>query len=423
MNNEPLSDGLQCCLDKFQAYCNTWHLNINTSKTKIVVFNKTGRLDNTTKFTINDSNIEIVKEMKYLGTVLNNNCSFRSTTENLKGKAMKALFKLYRSFGNTPPTVQISKHLFDAMIRPILTYNSEIWGSTTLRHEKLLEENTDRLKEYFQTSFEKLHIKWCKYTLGVHSKSSNIAVLSELGRYPITLHIIQSMVKYWYRLTRETDTSLILHSYKENIAMLNDNRDCWLKTKRDIMFKLDLGHIYNNPDKYRFPYIKKTLTKKLTSIIDKQFTADLYNDERHNGDGNKLRTFRIFKNVIEEEPYLSLIKNMNIRKSLTKLRISAHNLPIEVGRHRRNRKTPLAERICDMCNSGEVGDEFHLVMMCNKFKDTRELLLKNLVDIFPTLETSDKTAQFVFLMRCYDMDVARELITFIKEIIRIRGNL
>jgi hypothetical protein len=49
--------------------------------------------------------------------------------------------------------------------------------------------------------------------------------------------------------------------------------------------------------------------------------------------GNKLRTYRLFKNNISLEPYLSM-KNDEQRILLSKLRISNHNLEIERGRHR-----------------------------------------------------------------------------------------
>lgn len=32
---------------------------------------------------------------------------------------------------------------------------------------------------------ERIHLKFCKYLLGVHSKSTNFLVLSELGRFPL----------------------------------------------------------------------------------------------------------------------------------------------------------------------------------------------------------------------------------------------
>ena len=52
------------------------------------------------------------------------------------------------------------------------------------------------------------------------------------------------------------------------------------------------------------------------------------------------------------------------RKNFSKLRISAHNLNIEVGRHKRPRKVPEDERICDECK--EIENEFHYVTKYKK---------------------------------------------------------
>ena len=38
------SDGLQNSLDKLKVYCDKWYLELNIAKTKIIVFNTTGRL-------------------------------------------------------------------------------------------------------------------------------------------------------------------------------------------------------------------------------------------------------------------------------------------------------------------------------------------------------------------------------------------
>ncbi len=37
---------------------------------------------------------------------------------------------------------------------------------------------------------------------------------------------------------------------------------------------------------------------KLTNIFDSHFQADLFNDVRKNGEGNKLKTYRWFKHKI-----------------------------------------------------------------------------------------------------------------------------
>ena len=73
--------------------------------------------------------------------------------------------------------------------------------------------------------------------------------------------------------------------------------------------------------------------------FDEQLKLDLF-DDRDTRKGNKLRTFRQFRNAIKQEKYLSHIPNINVRKNITKLRLSAHNLPIETGRYKRPEKTP-----------------------------------------------------------------------------------
>ena len=41
---------------------------------------------------------------------------------------------------------------------------------------------------------DKINLKFCKFILGVNSKSSNIAVLPELGRFPIYFNVVLSNI-------------------------------------------------------------------------------------------------------------------------------------------------------------------------------------------------------------------------------------
>ena len=52
------SDGLQNSLDKLKVYCDKWHLELNTTKTKIIVFNTTGRLLKGYRFSYNGKILE-----------------------------------------------------------------------------------------------------------------------------------------------------------------------------------------------------------------------------------------------------------------------------------------------------------------------------------------------------------------------------
>ena len=60
-------EGLQNSLNKLETYCKEWHLVVSIKKTKIVVFNKTGKLLKGFVFKYKGKHIELVREFKYLG--------------------------------------------------------------------------------------------------------------------------------------------------------------------------------------------------------------------------------------------------------------------------------------------------------------------------------------------------------------------
>ena len=68
---------LQAALNTMYLYCKQWKLEVNASKTKIVIFKKrSSNLDVNPVFTFNVENINIEDEFTYLGTVFMSNGSF-----------------------------------------------------------------------------------------------------------------------------------------------------------------------------------------------------------------------------------------------------------------------------------------------------------------------------------------------------------
>ena len=53
----------------------------------------------------------------------------------------------------------------------------------------------------------------CKYGLEVNRRSTNLAVIGELGRYPFYLEVLLNMIKYWARLTK-LDTNVTVLQLK-----------------------------------------------------------------------------------------------------------------------------------------------------------------------------------------------------------------
>ena len=82
---------IQNHLDNLYTYCNHWGLQVNTIKTKVVVFRKRGGLLPTESWTYNSQPIQVVNDFNYLGVVFNYTGNFKLNQEYLVGKSLKAL--------------------------------------------------------------------------------------------------------------------------------------------------------------------------------------------------------------------------------------------------------------------------------------------------------------------------------------------
>ena len=108
----------------------------------------------------------------------------------------------------------------------------------------------------------------------------------------------------------------------------------------------------------------------------------------------KLEFYNLIKHEFEPETYLGVVKIPDALKSLTRFRISCHNLYIERGRY----ETPLVareHRWCTFCFFSKglkpIEDEIHVLTDCLLYSSVREksnFHLKNITDLTGLL--SDK---------------------------------
>ena len=165
-------ENLQHSFDLLYAYCSKWGLEVNISKTKIIVFRERGRVKENEKWYHNHNEIEVVDKFNYLGVVLNYTGSFSLNNQYAVGKALKAMHVLYSNISKHFVNPKISLELFDAFVNPIINFGCQIWGFT-------------KSKE-----LERIRLKFCKMVLGVKQSTCNAAVYGELGRYPLYINIL-----------------------------------------------------------------------------------------------------------------------------------------------------------------------------------------------------------------------------------------
>jgi hypothetical protein len=130
-------------------------------------------------------------------------------------------------------------------VQPILLYCSEVWSLFTLIKEKVNVE-----LKYDSFIPNKVQMKYAKYILGVHKSATHIAVLAELGLYPLSIAALKSSVIYWIHLLNSKYNSLIFHAYRENLT-LNES----LCNKLKHLFSI-IGFSYIWNSTLTFPFIK-----------------------------------------------------------------------------------------------------------------------------------------------------------------------
>ena len=146
-------------------------------------------------------------------------------------KALKAFFKLKKDFISLSPNVKSTINVFEHTIKPMFRYGSEIWGYFNPFSKKNCQK---RDLHWIQFSVnvqmcEKMHIKFCKSLLGIYTTSTNFAVLSKFGRFPIHFDILKAMLSDWHSLENHDPdcSSLLNNAFVESKYLFHKKCPSW----------------------------------------------------------------------------------------------------------------------------------------------------------------------------------------------------
>ena len=127
---------LQSLLHDIELFCNVWRLRINTSKTKVMIFEK-GR--HTLKdFYLYGNKLEVVNSFKYLGINFFKNGSWFRSQKAVASHGSFALNRLFSIFGKVELPVSQKIKLFDTLVSSILHFGSEVFGTYECKDLELI---------------------------------------------------------------------------------------------------------------------------------------------------------------------------------------------------------------------------------------------------------------------------------------------
>lgn len=338
------NEQLQAALNSMYLYCQTWKLEVNPTKTKVVVFSKR-KVKEKPVFTYNGENITVVDDFVYLGVTFTHNASFVKHKHHLLEQARKVMFSILRKIKKLNLPIDMQLQMFDCMVAPILLYGAEVCG-----YEK-------------SEIIESLYLHFYKIIMCFKKCTPNIILYGELGRYPAEILLKSRIIGFWKRLVcgKQDKISSILYNLMYKMHTRNFYSSKWLVCVQNTLNNCGFSEYWiqqNAPENC-------CLAKLVKNRLIDQFKQNWFNSVFT---VSKCLNFRIFKQNHNFETYLTELPR-DLRIAYSKFRCINHKLPIEKGRFVGIARD---DRICNLCNSAKLGDEYHYIFECTFFKTDRK---------------------------------------------------
>ena len=250
--------------------------------------------------------------------------------------------------------------LFDTYVKSILNYSCETWGFSS----------ADRC--------ERVHRKFLKRILGVKMSTNNMALNSETGRFPLFLDRYVRIVKYWLKIAKSDYNNCIVKSVYFTLTEgleKNENIVKWASKVKTLLQRTGFYDVWLFPD--------SVVLTKFVPIL-KMRVRDQYINEWNQkvSLSTSLQLYKEIKSTIDICSYLNKLTNIKYRKAISKIRLSSHNLNIEIGRHRQIERN---NRKCPFCDLNELEDEYHFILICPQYCDIKIRYIKKYYYTRPTM--------------------------------------
>ena len=213
--------------------------------------------------------------------------------------------------------------------------------------------------------------------------------------------------KYLQRLLT-TDSELLQCAYKESSTIASRGKMSWVSCVEFLFKQLRISNRMAYQPNFS-SLIKTKLINRFKEILIKTLTQFKENNQ------GKLRTYALFKNIFQKEKYLSVIKDVSIRKCF--MSFSSHKLEIERGRYK---KVPVEKRLCTFCNFDSIEDEKHLIFDCSMYNSLRKIFYAKIENSCKHFSSLSQEARLIWLMTNESEDIIFLFSKYIYDCLMLR---
>ena len=156
-NIEEAANKANTILNKYVNYFNMNKLTLNETKTKYMVFTQSKNSSNVPVVTINNSALERVKSIKFLGVILNDKLRWDEHKVYIKTKISKNIGILNKCRKILKLNDIIS--MYNSFILPYLSYCLPLWGSSDIASTDIIKKAQNKVVRII-TNTKRTHKAW-----------------------------------------------------------------------------------------------------------------------------------------------------------------------------------------------------------------------------------------------------------------------
>ena len=165
-------------------------------------------------------------------------------------------------------------------------------------------------------------------------------------------------------------------------------------------------YVWENQGTHSHSLFMKQFVNRLRDMFVQNWSAAISSNA-------KLESYCLYKNTFMFEPYLDALNIRKFRCIYVNFRTSCHDLEIEKARYR---NIPRSDRICRMCNSDTIENEYHFLLRCDFYSELRTMYI-------PRKYLNNVCMQkFVMLMSCRNEKVIKSVATYLYHAFRKRSS-
>ena len=289
--------------------------------------------------------------------------------------------------------IDVCLDMFKKVVLPGMLYGSEVWGFNNC------------------LDLERIQLKFIKYLLNLKKNTPTVMVYGETGFLPVEYYIKCRMLCFWLSLFTGKQTKVSYKIYMLSLSLFRKNLlICeWLSYIKRMIDDCGMSYVFDSHENMDKKWLFQSFLPKMKYTLKDQILQKW--QQAVEVENEKCFYYKEFNYTPSLKNYFSVLPK-SLWVPLCKFRTTNHRLPIEFNSWN-NFFKPKSDRLCNICDSNDIGDEYHYIMICPAFKELREIYIPKFYRIRPSV------FKFTGLMKTNRKKLLFKLAMFTKEILNL----